>query len=131
MLLVGRGGCALDFLHSGRFIRGTFIHNLLCLLIQMVSPSAVVAAQRLAQVDPLPRIVMLSAGLYHSLGVAENGSLFSWGSGTNGRLGHVRAAWSLCDVECDHGVGRACCPSGGSALINPSSPALVMRAYID
>ncbi len=35
-----------------------------------------------------PRVVLLSAGLFHSLAVTEGGSLYSWGSGTNGRLGH-------------------------------------------
>lgn len=47
-----------------------------------------VVAARLADVEPLPRLVMVAAGLFHSLGTAADGSVYSWGSGTNGRLGH-------------------------------------------
>ena len=34
------------------------------------------------------RATQLSGGLFHSLAVSEHGDLYSWGSGTNGRLGH-------------------------------------------
>ena len=36
----------------------------------------------------LPRFVMITAGLFHSMAVSEDGALYTWGSGTNGRLGH-------------------------------------------
>ena len=32
--------------------------------------------------------VTLAAGLFHTLGISDSGALYSWGSGTNGRLGH-------------------------------------------
>ena len=36
----------------------------------------------------MPRGVLLTAGLFHSMAIGEGGALYTWGSGTNGRLGH-------------------------------------------
>lgn len=36
------------------------------------------------------KIVKLAAGAEHSLAVSASGELFSWGSGSNGRLGHAQ-----------------------------------------
>ena len=33
----------------------------------------------------MPRCVHLSAGLFHSMAVSEEGALYTWGNGTNGR----------------------------------------------
>ena len=36
-----------------------------------------------------------TAGLFHSMAVTEAGALYSWGSGTNGRLGHGDTVMTL------------------------------------
>ena len=72
----------------------------------------------------MPRVVELSAGLFHSLAVTESGALLSWGSGTNGRLGHgdtvmrlrPRRIEVLADVEIIH----ASAGSGHSLAVSAS-----------
>ena len=75
----------------------------------------------------MPRVTLLSAGVFHSLAVTEGGALYSWGSGTNGRLGHgdtvmrlrPRRVEALGDVDVVHasaGSGHSLAVSAGGAL---------------
>ena len=68
------------------------------------------------------KIIKLAAGAEHSLAVSASGELFSWGSGSNGRLGHAQSSkrllfWNkdqatpklvksitekVCNVSCGH-----------------------------
>jgi len=50
-------------------------------------PSQSVSTQSSSTVSA-ERVVHVAGGLFHSLAVTDAGDLFSWGSGTNGRLGH-------------------------------------------
>jgi len=92
---------------TGVFTRGTF--------------------ERAVQLNPLPRVVQLSAGLFHSMAVTEGGTLYSWGSGTNGRLGHgdtvmqlrpreVEALASVDVVHASAGSGHSVAVSACGAL---------------
>lgn len=35
-----------------------------------------------------PQVIRIACGWSHTLALCEDGSLFSWGDGTDGRLGH-------------------------------------------
>lgn len=55
---------------------------------QCVALASVVGNEGAGEACAMPRVVRLSAGVFHSLAITEAGRLYSWGSGTNGRLGH-------------------------------------------
>ena len=72
----------------------------------------------------MPRVTLVSAGLFHSMAVTEAGTLYSWGSGTNGRLGHgdtvmtlrPRPVEALADVD----IVGASAGSGHSVAVSAS-----------
>ncbi|KAA8492278.1 Ultraviolet-B receptor UVR8 [Porphyridium purpureum] len=52
-------------------------------------PSAPAAAQASEDVACTPsRIISVACGRYHTIALADNGFVYSWGGGKNGRLGH-------------------------------------------
>ena len=74
------------------------------------SPPGRTRTHHLSEGVNLPRVTLVSAGLFHSMAVSEAGELYSWGSGTNGRLGHgdtvmqlrPRRVEALSDVDVVH-----------------------------
>lgn len=54
------------------------------------------------------RVVIAACGSAHTLAATENGTLWAWGSGGNGRLGHgdATSASSPAQVSTEHFVGR-------------------------
>ena len=79
--------------------------------------------------ERMPRVTLVTAGLFHSMAVSESGSLYSWGSGTNGRLGHgdtvmqlrprrVEALGSVEIVSSSAGAGHSVAISSSGELFS-------------
>jgi alpha-tubulin suppressor-like RCC1 family protein len=70
----------------------------------------------------MPRIVRLTAGLFHSMAVTQDGELYTWGSGTNGRLGHGDTVMQLrprrVDALADTAIVHASAGSGHSVAVS-------------